>query len=92
MRTQVSDVAPLAGLTALQHLDLSGTQVSDVAPLAGLTALQHLDLNSTQVSDFAPLAGLTALRFLYVDPEVSDLALAPLEHIRGLQIIRRFSM
>src|SRR5213078_2078969 len=46
----------LAGLTALQSLDLSATQVSDLAPLAGLTALQSLDLSRTQVSDLAPLA------------------------------------
>ena len=38
MGTQVSDLAPLAGLTALQSLYLIRTQVSDIAPLAGLTA------------------------------------------------------
>jgi internalin A len=41
-RTQVSDVAPLSGLLALQRLYLKGTQVSDVTPLSGLTALQIL--------------------------------------------------
>ena len=37
---QVDDVAPLAALTALQHLHLRGTAVANVAPLAALTALQ----------------------------------------------------
>ena len=55
-------MTPLAGLTALQTLNLAGTQVSDVTPLAGLTALQTLNLAGTQVSDVTPLAGLTALR------------------------------
>ncbi|HEY1935893.1 MAG TPA: pentapeptide repeat-containing protein [Acetobacteraceae bacterium] len=36
----LSDVAPLAGLTALQSLDLMGTKVSDVTPLRTLPGLQ----------------------------------------------------
>jgi Leucine-rich repeat (LRR) protein len=43
----------LAGLTAVQSLDLAETAVSDLAPLAGLTALQSLDLRDMQVSDLA---------------------------------------
>ena len=43
--TQVTDLAPLAGLTALQTLDVSGTQVTDLTPLAGLPALQTLDVS-----------------------------------------------
>ena len=39
-RTQVSDIAPLAGMGGLQDLYLSGTQVSDIAPLAGMGGLQ----------------------------------------------------
>ena len=43
--TRVSDLAPLAGLNALQSLNLDGNpKVSDLAPLAGLTALQTLYL------------------------------------------------
>jgi Leucine-rich repeat (LRR) protein len=38
--TQVSDLKPLAGLTALQSLSLIATQVSDLAPLAKLPKLQ----------------------------------------------------
>ena len=41
--SSLSDVTPLAALTALQTLDLSGTQVIDVTPLAALTALQTLN-------------------------------------------------
>ncbi len=83
MGTQGSDLAPLAGLTALQSLDL-GTQVSDLAPLAGLTALQSLYLMGTQVSDLAPLAGLTAMQTLdLTGTQVSDLA--PLARLTALQ-------
>ena len=51
----LTDATPLAGLTALQYLDLSGTQVSDATPLAGLTALEELDLTGTRVTDVSPL-------------------------------------
>ena len=62
--TQVSDLSPLQGLSALQSLDCSGTQVSDLSPLQGLSALQSLDCWGTQVSDLTPLIGLASLRKL----------------------------
>ena len=51
-------MAPLAGLTALQSLDLGGTKVSNVSPLAHLTALQSLKLAYAEVSDVSPLIHL----------------------------------
>jgi hypothetical protein len=82
--TALTDMVPLAGLTALQNLLLTRTQVSDVAPLAGLTALQNLLLTRTQVSDVAPLAGLTAMLSLYLTgTQVSDVA--PLAGLTALQ-------
>ncbi len=82
----LTDVAPLAGLIALQSLDLTDTQVSDVAPLAGLIALQNLSLGNTQVSDVAPLAGLTTLRMLdLTGTQVSDFA--PLAGLIALQTL-----
>jgi Leucine-rich repeat (LRR) protein len=78
------DLAPLAGLTALQSLDLRGTKVADLAPLARLAALQSLDLRGTQVADLAPLAGLTALQVLHLGvTPVADLA--PLAGLTALQ-------
>ena len=41
----MTDLGPLAGLTAIQSLNLTGTQVTDLGPLAGLTALRSLDLD-----------------------------------------------
>ena len=57
----MSDLRPLANLTTLERLRLSGTQVSDIDPLANLIALEWLVLDNTQVSDISPLAKLTAL-------------------------------
>ena len=52
---QLTDVAPLAGLTSLTTLSLSGNQLTDVAPLAGLTSLTTLSLADNQLTDVAPL-------------------------------------
>ena len=82
--TQVSDLAPLAGLSSLQELGCSDTQVSDLAPLAGLSSLKRLGCSGTQVSDLAPLAGLSNLQRLYcLRTQVSDLA--PLAGLSSLQ-------
>jgi internalin A len=62
--TQVNDLSPLAGLTALLELEISGTPVTDLSPLAGLTALLELEISGTPVTDLSPLAGLPNLRIL----------------------------
>ncbi|MEM6948142.1 MAG: leucine-rich repeat domain-containing protein, partial [Pseudomonadota bacterium] len=83
-RLKLDDIAPLAGLSALQELYLSSTQVADLAPLAGLSALKVLGLNDTQVADLAPLAGLSALQALDLrGTQVADLA--PLAGLSALQ-------
>jgi internalin A len=72
---RLTDLAPLAGLSALQKLNVSNTQVTDLAPLAGLSALQKLFVQGTQVADLAPLAGLSALQTLDVsNTRVTDLS------------------
>ena len=63
-RTQVADLGPLAGFTALRTLDASHTSVVELAPLTSLTALELLDLDGTPITDIGPLANLTALTFL----------------------------
>ena len=83
-QTDISDLSPLAGLSALQSLDCSETRVSDLGPLAGLSALQSLDCYGTQVSDLGPLAGLSALQSLDCSlTQVSDLG--PLAGLSALQ-------
>src|ERR1019366_897271 len=56
--TQVSDLAPLAGLSTLQRLKANHTQIRDLAPLAGLSNLQTLLLYSTKVTNLSPLIEL----------------------------------
>jgi internalin A len=72
---QVTDLSPLASLTALQSLDVLVTHVTDLSPLASLTALQSLDVSDTEVADLSPLASLTALQSLDVSyTQVADLS------------------
>jgi hypothetical protein len=83
-QTQIDDLAPLAGMSALAELWLTGTRVSDLAPLAGLTALQELWLDRTLVSDLAPLAGLSRLRILRLSQTLAS-DLAPLARLTKLE-------
>ncbi len=61
-RTPVNNLAPLAGLTNLQTLNLSEADgVTDLTPLKDLTALEMLNLWYTQVSEEEMDALRTAL-------------------------------
>jgi hypothetical protein len=80
----LDNLSPLAGLTALQSLNLANTPVSSVMPLAGLTALQNLNLANTRVSNMAPLAGLSALQSLNLTGTPVN-NVAPLAGLTGLQ-------
>ena len=54
---EFSSLAPIAGLTYLQSLNLQATQVSDLAPIAGLANLQTLNLAGTPVCNLARRIG-----------------------------------
>ena len=76
----LSDVAGLARLTALERLDLSDNAVTNLAPLAGLRALRDLDLSGNRVSNLWPLAGLDSLERL----DLSDNRIAEAGALAGL--------
>lgn len=65
--SSVTDLAPLAGITTLQVLDLSSTQPTDLTPVAGLPHLSSLSLAGVSGVDLEPLAGAASLRRLRVD-------------------------
>jgi internalin A len=82
----LADLAPLAGLSPLQWLDVSSTRVTELVPLAGLSTLGTIDASNTQVIDLAPLAGLSDLEALDVGgTQVSDLT--PLASVFALQAL-----
>ena len=80
----ISDLSPLAGMTALKRLSLQGNAVADVAPLAGMTALTDLDLLGNEISDVSALASLTALTTLFLQSnEIRELG--PLAGLTALE-------
>lgn len=85
--TQVTNLAPLEGLSKLEWLTLEDTQVSDLAPLTGLSKLERLNLVDTQVSDLVPLRGLARLNCLDLSgTEVSNLK--PIANLTALNDLR----
>ncbi|KNC85187.1 hypothetical protein, variant [Sphaeroforma arctica JP610] len=63
------DIAPLANLRALTHLDLSSsTYILDISTIHHLTNLEYLNLSGNRhaVTDIGALSSLTKLRTLYM--------------------------
>lgn len=58
---EISDLAPLAELRALEELDVRDTRVTDLSPLAGLENLRLVLLDRCPVRDLTPLHGLRRL-------------------------------
>jgi Leucine-rich repeat (LRR) protein len=90
--TFVSDLEPLAGLTALEDLDLHGTAVRDegIVFLAGLKGLRRLDLQGTAITDAAvetleKLVGLESLNLYRT--KISNAGLARLSKLVKLRDI-----
>ncbi len=71
----ISDLAPLAGLTALEELRLEDNAINDLAPLASLTNLRVLRLYDNLITDLSPLKGLVRLEELWLmGNQVSDIS------------------
>ncbi len=83
---QISDLAPLSGLTALTQLHLSGNQIHDISPLSGLTGLERLNLSGNQVADLSPLSAMSGLTYLHLG-ENSLQDLAPLAGLTRLTFL-----
>jgi hypothetical protein len=81
-KTQVSDLAPLAKLTALERLSLVDTPVRDVASLSGV-----MDVDGVESFDDIPsLEGLQNLRELELNgTQISDIS--PIGYLKGLKFL-----
>jgi internalin A len=86
-QTRLVDLRPLAGLSGLHSLGLSGCDaVTDLQPLAGLSSLHSLDLDGCRaVTDLQPLAGLSGLQSLNLRACQAITDLRPLAGLSGLQ-------
>ena len=61
---EIVDISPLANLTQLETINLSGNKIIDMTPLENLTHLTHLELSGNKIIDITPLANLTHLTHL----------------------------
>ena len=85
----ITNLAPLATLTTLEHLYLAGNHsLTDISPLSSLTRLKRLYLDFNRISDIRPLAGLTELTHLGLsNNSISDVtSLAGLYNLEILHI------
>ena len=80
----ITDLKPLAGLTALTFLAACENKINDLGPLAGLTILTDLSVGENKITDLGPLAGLTALKCL----ELSYNKITDLKPLAGLTALR----
>jgi Leucine-rich repeat (LRR) protein len=85
----LTDLRPLAGLTALEELSLDEFEkVEDLSPLAALRSLKRLIIGGARVRDLSPLANLTELRHLELpgNPLTSIEPLARLPNLERLSV------
>ena len=79
---------PLAALTALEDLSLTGNLVADLSPLSRLTRLERLRLGGNQIEDISPLGGLASLTRLWLNGN-GVTSLAPLPRLGDALGVRR---
>lgn len=96
---EISDLTPLAGLEALEELNLDKNRITDLTPLRNHPSLRVLELwdNGPErdnyevgLSDISDVATIPTLEELYLsDNPIGDIsALAELENLRVLFLIR----
>ncbi|MEL7535385.1 MAG: leucine-rich repeat domain-containing protein, partial [Bacteroidota bacterium] len=59
---EIDDLGPLARLSRLTKLNISGTKVRELSPIRNLTRLEVLNCSYTPINSLAPLQYATALR------------------------------
>jgi len=85
---KIDDFAPLAKLSKLEQLNLSGCGISDLKPLAGLKNLTQLQLSQNNIADLSPLTGLTKLNHLTLtDNKLTNEQLAHVSKLENLKFL-----
>jgi len=83
VQCQASQWGPIASLTLLERLDLSGSAITDLAPLRPLACLTTLNLNNTRIRDLSSLRTLP-LREL----ELAETKIFVFDVLRSLRLTR----
>jgi len=87
--TGVLELSPLAALTGLVELNLSGNYIKDIWPLQDLTKLTELNLYLNQIEDISPLQGLTSISWLSLGANrITDISI--LENLTSLKQLLLF--
>lgn len=63
----VQDIEPLAKLSNLQRLDISGTSITDLWPVRNLTELQEVNLSGAKITDVSVLRFATKMTNLNLE-------------------------
>ncbi len=81
---RLRNLEPVAKMTNLKRVDISGTQISDIIPLKNLTRLEILDCSNTEVTNLDPLKYALSLKALRIDStKISDIsALISMENLQ----------
>ncbi len=86
-KTKIRSINPLAKLTKLKKLNISGTQADSIFPIRNLTKLEYLDCSKTKIKTFEPMKYATALTDLYFEGTPVD-DISPLQNYTKLQRLR----
>lgn len=71
----ITDLSPLASLTTISNLNLTGNQIQDISPLSNLQNLSFLLIAFNEIQDISPLANLKNLRYLVIENnQITDLS------------------
>lgn len=82
----ISDITPLASLSYLGRIVLSGNKVSDLSPIASLTKLRKLHLNKNNITELSPIERMTDLVTLDLSQNgITDLS--PLQEMISLSAL-----
>lgn len=79
---EITSLAGLDTLAALQVLDVSDNHIDDLGPLSGLSQLARLDVSSNALTSLTPLRSVRSLQIVFVEhnlvTDVSPLFFLPL--------------
>lgn len=85
--TYLQQLEPVARLSMLESLWLSGTEITDLRPLENLSFLKLLDISNTRISNLNPLKTLYNLEQLNISNSRVE-SLEPLHELDELQLLQ----
>ena len=90
-KNSVSDISPLANLTKLGFLTLSGNNITDISVMANMPDLYRVILLNNMVTDISPLTTMKTNATLYLDQpchvQVNENCItdfSPLDHLTSI--------